>query len=277
MGVDTDLDGLRKGLICIGSASGQLQSLVQLTASLAAGTACHRFFNGYFLQRNEAGEVIGNTGSSLTIFEENGYSVALGVEVSGRSRPHETCSVSQDMIVALLSDCSVHFEIFRSTDEAGGVFQHDSKVAHHRTTVLRRGEAMFLDGMRDHVLAWSDKPYVFLAVIRKKTARYLAERHDSITGRALYATAANQHLSRLQHVCDYIAHYGYAELVPVLQALSKHPAHFIRWKAAEALLNIDFDAGLRTIFQLCSDSHQHIADAAQLALKQLQRASVACH
>lgn len=277
MDIDTDLDRLRKGLHSIENAAGELQSLVSLTASVAAGGACRRFFNDYLSQQNASNGVVAGVGRTLSILEENGYSVTLGIEAAGRSRPLELFSVPQDVVVALLSNCNVHFEVFRSVDETNSTFQHGSKVAHHRTMVLHRGVALFLDGTRDHVLTWSDTPYVSLVVTRQEMARHLVVRHDSTTGSALYATAATQQLSRLQHVCDYIAHYGDGTLAPMLLELSRHPAHFIRWKAAEALLNVDFDAGLHLIGQLRADPHQHIADAAQLAWVQLQGAGAACH
>jgi len=277
MYVDADLDTLRKELSCIENFAGELRSLLPLTESVAAGNACSRFFNAYFHEQHASRGVLAGVGNTLQIFEENGYSVNLGVEVAGRTRPSEVCSVPQDVIVALLSDCSVHVEVFRSTNETQDVFLEGSAVAHDCTRVLRRGQALFLDGARDHVLTWSDTPYVSLVVMRQTMARHLAVRHDSTTGTALYATAASQHLSRLQHACDYMAHFGGAELATSLRELTLHPAHFIRWKAAEALLNVDFDAGRRTVDQLRSDPHPHIADAARLAWMQLQDASIACH
>lgn len=277
MGVGADLDMLRNGLCCTENGAGSLRSLLPLAESLASGDACSRFFNAYFHEHHAKRGMLGGIGNSLKIFEENGYSVTLGIEVVSRSRPSEVCSVPQDMIVALLSDCSVHLEVFRSTDETQDVFLEHSAVAHHCTRVLQRGQALFLDGARDHVLTWSDTPYVSLVVTRQTMGRHLAVRHDSNTGSALYATAANQRLSRLQHACDYMAHFGDPALTAPLQELTRHPAHFIRWKAAEALLNVDFDAGWHAVSQLRSDPHPHVADAARLAWTQLQHASVACH
>lgn len=278
MGIDSDLELLRNGLSCIEDAAGKLRSLLPMMESLAAGNACSRFFNEYFREQHARRGALGGIGNTLQIFEENGYSVALGIEVVGRTRPREVCSVPQDMIVALLSDCSVQLEVFRSSDEVPDVFREGSAVGHHCTRVLHRGDALFIDGARDHVLTWSDTPYVSLVVTRQTMARHLAARHDSTTGVALYATAATQHLSRLHHACDYIAHFGDAALASPLRQLVLHPAHFIRWKAAEALLNVDFNAGLRTIFQMRSDPHPHIADAARQAWTQLQHASLpTCH
>lgn len=277
MGHEADLDTLRNGLSYIENAAGKLRSLLPLTESIAAGNACSGFFSAYFREHHARRRSLGGVGNTLQIFEENGYSVALGIEVGGRSRPSEVSSVPQDMIFALLSDCSVHIEVFRSSDEAQDVPMENSVVAHHCTRVLRRGQALFIDGARDHVLTWSDTPYVSLVVTRQTMVRHLALRHDSITGTPLYATAASQHLSRLQHACNYMAHFGDAEMVPPLQELTRHPAHFIRWKAAEALLNLDFDAGRRIVDKLRSDPHPHIADAARLAWTQLQHANIACH
>jgi len=275
--VGDDLDMLRNVLSCTENNAGSLRSLLPLAESLASGNACRRFFNAYFHEQHARRGILGGIGNALKIFEENGYSVTLGIEVASRPRPREVCSVPQDMIVALLSDCSVHIEVFRSSDETQDVFLEDSTVAHHCTRVLNRGHALFLDGARDHVLTWSDTPYVSLVVTRQTMARHLAVRHDSTTGNALYATAATQQLSRLQHACDYMAHFGDAALTSLLQELTRHAAHFIRWKAAEALLNVDFDAGQRTVDQLRSDPHPHVADAARLAWTQLQHESIACH
>lgn len=104
MGHQADLDMLRDGLSCIENAAGKLRSLLPLTESIAAGNACRGFFNAYFREQHARRGSLGGIGNTLQVFEENGYSVALGIEVGSRPRPSEVSSVPQDMIFALLSD-----------------------------------------------------------------------------------------------------------------------------------------------------------------------------
>lgn len=258
------------------NAEGELLSLVPMIAEIAAGNSCAQFFADYFYRQNKGQSALDRVGNLLPILDENGYSVALGVEAAGRTRPREMCSVPQDCVIALVSECCVHLEVFRSPYGEQGELEDSRAVENGYTEVLKRGCALFLDGKRDHIVAWSKRAYVTLVVSRQAFGRHLITRHDSQTGQAIYATAASQHLSRLQHACEYIANFGDVKLIPVLQKLLRHPAHFIRWKAIEALLNIDLDIGLRALDALRDDPHPHIMAAANTAWTQLQQGSTAC-
>ncbi len=276
MNPSVDMGRLQAALNNIRNAEGELVSMVPMVAEIAAGNSCAQFFADFFYRQNKGLPALGRVGNLLTIFEENGYSVALGVEAAGRARPQELCSVPQDCVIALVSDCCVHLEVFRSPYGAYKEFEGSLAVEHGYTKVLKRGSALFLDGNRDHIVTWSEQPYVTLVVSRQAFGRHLVTRHDSSTGQVIYAAAASQCLSRLQHACEYIANFGDVTLVPVLQTLLRHPAHFIRWKAVEALLNVDLEIGLRALDALREDPHPHIMAAANTAWARFQQDYTAC-
>lgn len=264
---------LRLALRALPDAPGAIAELQPLLRRLAGADLCARFVGAYIregaqLVDNERKRLafLSSVGNSFPLFTEAGYSLSIGIEAQVRARPRETCSIPQDLVMVLITDCCVHAEVYRCDGEVPDHFDMDSRVqlvAEHR---LQRGQSLFLDGARDHVMMYSDTPYVSLVLVREEMQRHLSVRHDAVHGHALYATAASQDLSRLQHVCDYLAHFGDASSRERLQELAGHRAHFIRWKATEALLNVDYGAGIAVLRRLCSDPHPDISRSAAAAL-----------
>jgi hypothetical protein len=75
--------------------------------------------------------------------------------------------------------------------------------------------------------------------------------------------------ARLEHTCKLLGELGNKSSIPNLFVFLKNPFHNVRWEAARAIMNIDFDKGLEALLILKKDTHPDIKQSVENALKQI--------
>ncbi len=75
--------------------------------------------------------------------------------------------------------------------------------------------------------------------------------------------------ARLEHTCKLLGELGNKSSLPNLFEFLENPYHNVRWEAARAIMNIDFDKGLEALLILKEDTHPDIKQSVDNALKQI--------
>lgn len=83
--------------------------------------------------------------------------------------------------------------------------------------------------------------------------------------RALSITALNGLDSGLETIVELLGAVRAPAAAPLLEKLSRHPMHFIRWKAIQAMHNIDEARGLELARAALSDPHPEVRMLAAMA------------
>jgi len=86
---------------------------------------------------------------------------------------------------------------------------------------------------------------------------------DRETRKAKYSSAMNRIDSNLSTILEMLASVRSSESVPHVAQLSRHPAHFIRWKAIQTMWNIDETQAKDMLADALNDPHPHVRAAAR--------------
>lgn len=81
--------------------------------------------------------------------------------------------------------------------------------------------------------------------------------------------------SRIEYATQVFAKMGDPEYLPALVNLSRHPAHFVRWSAIRAAVELDYETGLKLLEAARSDPHRHVRNAAERTLTKFEAAQTA--
>lgn len=266
------LDDFRRVLDELDGAPGSLKTLEHAFDALLHSDDCARYFNERFkANHTQPGFMVSISGQYLAIHESRHCTLSFGVESGAKPFANEITSIPNELLFGLVSEASVMVERYRKPEGCGDVFDLGSRVVHAGSQTLRRGDVMHLDARFDYVNMAYDHRFVSLTATMRKPASYLSERYNSHDGSAKYVTASSSDSTRVEYACEVLKHLGNAESIQPLQALCRHPAHFLRWKAVEALINVDYESGRSVLETFLGDEHPHVRSSARLALDSLPR------
>lgn len=83
--------------------------------------------------------------------------------------------------------------------------------------------------------------------------------------------ASNPVSSRVQFAAKTLMYFRSKSSVLPLTKLAAHPDHFIRWQAIAALVEVEFEIGVKVLHEALQDQHPYIRNAAKASLDQLDR------
>jgi hypothetical protein len=94
---------------------------------------------------------------------------------------------------------------------------------------------------------------------------------DANTLKAWQLTSSMQVDTKAEHSCIRARAVRDSRAAPELAALTRHPRHFVRWAAAQALGQISPEMGVQALQALTGDMHPHVSRAASNALSRIGR------
>ena len=91
--------------------------------------------------------------------------------------------------------------------------------------------------------------------------------YDLETRLPLRAIAVELAHSRVEQAVRLVGELGDARDADLVAELLRHPAHNVRWQAANSLVQLDLQRGLRELENLQDDAHPHVRAAARQSLE----------
>ncbi len=114
----------------------------------------------------------------------------------------------------------------------------------------------------------SSNESILLSFSCRKTQSYGWE-YDANTLLPLRLVTNVLQSARLEHTCKLLGELGNKSSLPNLFHFLKNPYHNVRWEAARAIMNIDFNKGVEAILLLENDDHPDIRKSVKNALNKI--------
>ena len=134
------------------------------------------------------------------------------------------------------------------------------------TRVVRPFEDTALEGGREAYYLHADGPTVLVRLLRH-ASHALHHIYDRATLRPWMVQAGDPATTQVVCLAKVLGALGDSSSAKVLRAATRHPHHFARWAAVQALAAIDFDLALERIVAALDDPHPEVRDAARRALE----------
>jgi hypothetical protein len=109
---------------------------------------------------------------------------------------------------------------------------------------------------------------IAVILISKPSARF-CWKYDSETLLPTKMVAVDADASRLEHAVWALAELAEKEATPHLITLYEHQDHFIRWAAIRAVIQLDYEQGVRLLYRALKDPHPHVRNAARSSTEML--------
>lgn len=254
----------------VAKRGGAIESLKSTFSCMLKSGECEAHFNEFFDRNYKRRDFLSLlSGRNFALHENDRFMLAFGVEREPRRFSGEVSSVSQNMIFGILTPVDFTIRSYRKCVGELGGFDIADRIELVDIVTLRKHDIGFFDSKLSFVNIEFNRSHVSLNLSEKGSAKFISERYCADTGQARYAAALNSDLTRIEYACEVLKDIGNEGSVRPLRRLCAHPAHFVRWKAVEALINIDYDVGIEVIREMVTDSHPHIRAAAGQALRSL--------
>lgn len=134
---------------------------------------------------------------------------------------------------------------------------------------LRVGQSFHVKRFRQVLSIDRSEAFIALVLTFKtgKLSHYWEYDPDSLQPSRIILS--NIEVARLETTTKILAEIGDARSTPFLQNLCTHKMHTVRWGAVQALINIDYAAGVKVLQNMKTDPHTEIQSAAATSLKML--------
>lgn len=130
-----------------------------------------------------------------------------------------------------------------------------------------KNDAIYLKKFKDILSYDRTKPSLFLMISSKKSALKYSWEYNSTTLKPTRIVLRNLNIARLGATAKILANIGNMNSKPLLMKLSQHESHMVRWEAARAMINIDFDEGSLMLHKMIFDPHEELRFAARESIE----------
>jgi hypothetical protein len=206
--------------------------------------------------------------NSLTLFEDEAVTLYIRLLRPATSAKLMFSTGRADQLMAVLTEGrtlevrSYRFDAPRDL----AVFDPAARIALAGNVQLSRASGPILSrggDIVDYVAAES----LALLVLEKNETVPFQWGFDVATLAPLFSSTTRSGLSRLETLIELVRELiskrvDPATLTGMLERLCEHPMHFVRWKAVQALSEVDRDAGFAIVRKMADDPHPHVAAAA---------------
>lgn len=183
--------------------------------------------------------------------------------------PASTIEVlANDMCYMVLGQGRVHFD--RYEVDACGDSEH-RRLRKIGPAAYSQFELFTVAGAREaiQIVGVDGEPWLLQLVLSEHST--LVHTYDQNLQLARTASA-NFHASRIEFVFDLFKRFGYSDAAGIVERVgSSSRFHFVRWKAVQTMLHLDFSRGLRLLDDALLDPHPHVRRAASRTKESIGR------
>ncbi|SEE23037.1 hypothetical protein SAMN04487765_1835 [Tenacibaculum sp. MAR_2010_89] len=221
----------------------------------------------YYLPNN-------STQNKITLFSSSSYEFSLihtPPEVRTSSEATSLYTYTNNVFFCPLIDVNdVRYTIYEQNKRvAPDVLDEDVKLQIKKENVFVKNETIFLRKFKDVLRFDGTKPLLlFMIISRKDTLKYSWE-YNSISLKPVRIVLREVNFARLGTTAKILGNIGDGNSKALLLKLSQHESHIVRWEAARALINIDFEEGVSVLKRMMNDKHIEISMAAKQSVQML--------
>lgn len=227
---------------------------------------------GRTLVQSEGGFELCRDAVKTVLLSEAAPTVRAPVD-AGHGTPAAAGDISvfaNDMLHLVLGRGSVTVDRYRIVSQA------PDQAGLHRDgarRTLRAGAMFTARGSHEAVEIVAADPGTWLLRVVRNEHGPLVQHFDRVTLRRCGTSSANMHASRIEFALDLFKRFGHSEAAATVEALqSSSRFHFVRWKAVQTLLHLDYTRGRAALERALADPHPQLRRAAATTLANLERA-----
>lgn len=184
-------------------------------------------------------------------------------------------SIERDIAFGVAGGPAVPFTRYRFLGISDWeVFDRSARLVRQGSTALQPGDVVTLDSARE-IIEPVRPPASTVLTLASPPRRAFAWEFDRSSLRAYRLVIADLAATRIAYAPELLVQLESTGSVPVLEELTMHPRHFVRWNAVKALCALDAKAGLRALEAARTDAHPHVRRAAEASLANVAAQDVA--
>lgn len=195
----------------------------------------------------------------------------LGARAEGAPVPELLHGSPRHRLFGALGPGALRVDRYRHEDEhPADFFDRAVRITRRGEEELAAGSYLRLEAFRD-IVEIKPAAEVRLALVLSSapvsTIRWSYDRSTLEPRECATATLNENHLS---HAMWALVQLGHPRAAEAIAGLYEHPAHYLRWDAVRALMEVDPERGMELLQRAATDPHPHVRRAAQRALEQLR-------
>lgn len=205
-------------------------------------------------------------GRRFCLRQRPGWSLVMYL-VQPAPKPRKIYSSTQDRIITPLRDAEVVLHRWTQPEpEPLDVLDRHRHLVDPVEQVLTHGAATTLQATQDiaYLAAGTSAPVL---VLESAPVYRLIWQYDLVTLEPDRLVAGSPDSSRIEYTALMLAEMGYAEAMPQLLALNRHPDHAVRWAAIRAVTHLDQSLGHSLLGEATKDHNPQVRAAAARVLR----------
>jgi len=226
------------------------------------------------IENEEYFQLIGSH-SNLSLLNEDGFELALHYNFG---KPKDFVgsvlySQVQDVVFCPIIDVDDNYKIYRQNKaDDPAILNASFTLEPSVDKKMEPGKAIYLETFKDVLRLNKHKPFVtFMIKIKKNLTPYSWE-YDSTTLQPTRIALAETNIGRLSTSVKILGQIGNDASVAVLNKFVKSNIHTVRWEAARAMINIDYQQGLSIIEDMAvNEAHEEVKTTAKRSLEILKQ------
>jgi hypothetical protein len=159
---------------------------------------------------------------------------------------------------------------YRAPD-VGDVFDPGAMLESLGSMTMARGVVVRARANEDVIDLWPPGRRGLFLEVAGPTRGSVMGAYDPRTLRAIAPIAADKGDASLEYMAWTLAAMGDPRSARVVSELMEHPAHFVRWTAVRAAMELDEEVGMALLERASRDPHPHVRKAAARALEACAR------
>lgn len=213
----------------------------------------------------------------IPLYSTDEFELSL-VHISPKNRPiieGVLYSYISDMYFCPLIDVNDYkIDIYEQTFTMDStLLNEDYSLILKESKKLKKHDVLFLRKFKDILKLDKQKPFLCFCYLSKKDVLDYSWEYNAQTLRPSRIASVNVNTERLNVISDMLSMIGNDQSVSALILLCNHSSHSVRWNAVNALINLDYDRGLKMVENMTMDSHVEVREAAKESLEFLKNST----
>lgn len=201
--------------------------------------------------------------TTLTLKAGTWFNVDLTVDLSKEFRSSLVTHV--DTLICFLEN--VDFELYTLQNYSKENYMPDAHIKLERTGTFQKGEIFHLKSS-EHVLNLkSDQPIVCVSLIPNFVDEHACT-FDTASGKVTGHFNISPSTTVIELMAKFLGAYGGMESLDCLRSLLAHNSDAVKWQAAQALGQIDYDEGIQAFHTIAAGESPMLKKAALATLQQ---------
>lgn len=211
--------------------------------------------------------------NKITLFTSSKYEFSL-INYSPKTRDSNKAislyTYTNNVFFCPLDVHDLRYTIYEQNKPiAPDVLDEDAKLQIKTENVFVKNETIYLRKFKDVLHFDETEPVLFFMISSKKTSLKYSWEYNSISLKPVRIVLRDVNFARLGTTAKILGNIGDMNSKGLLLKLSKHKSHMVRWEAARALINIDFDEGVSMLKKMTKDEHLEVSIAARQSIQML--------